>query len=282
MAGRDGDQILAPIVVSGAGAFNTFKKLLPPPVVPRTVLDKLDAVGPSCSFVYLFVGMEGTPEELRLRSSNIWHWPADDADLDYDAMIERFRKDPHHAPIPMFIGFPCAKDSTWNTRYPGKANAVILTMADYDWFAKWEDKKQGKRGADYDEFKKLFEKRILEEGLYHYYPQTRGKVVHTDVGSPVTFNYYIGSRRGEVYGLDCSAAGRYVSDDWLRPKTQIPGVYLTGQDVTTSGVTGALMAGVLTAHSVLGYGGVLDILSGRNLVEDLWHLDAKQGKSKTM
>jgi hypothetical protein len=27
----------------------------------------------------------------------------------------------------------------------------------------WEGTKQGKRGADYDEFKKVFEQRILEE-----------------------------------------------------------------------------------------------------------------------
>ena len=38
------------------------------------------------------------------------------------------------------------------------------------------------------------------------------------------------------------------------------------------------MAGILTAHSVAGYGGPVDIASGRNMVEDLWHLDAKNQK----
>ena len=34
----------------------------------------------------------------------------------------------------------------------------------------------------------------------------------------------------------------------------------------------AIMGGVLTAHSVLNYGTILDILSGRNLINDLYHL----------
>ena len=174
----------------------------------------------------------------------------------------------------MFLGFPCAKDSTWAARYPGKSNAVILAMCKYEWFEKWKDEPQGKRGEEYDKLKAVFERRILEEGLYHHYPQCRGKVRHTSVGSSLTFNHYLNSERGEVYGLEAHPE-RFEAEDWLRPETPLPGLFLTGQDVTTLGVTGALMSGILTAHSVLGYGGPLDLASGRNLVEDLWHLDAK-------
>ena len=91
-------------------------------------------------------------------------------------MLEKFYKDPENAPIPLFIGFPCAKDSTWETRYPGKSNSVIMTMAKYDLFEKWKDTKLKKRGEDYLNLKDMFKERILEEGLYKYYPKTRGKV----------------------------------------------------------------------------------------------------------
>lgn len=37
--------------------------------------------------------------------------------------------------------------------------------------------------------------------------------------------------------------------------------------------------GILTAHSVMGYGGPSDIVSGRNMVEDLWHLDERNKKA---
>ena len=114
--------------------------------------------------------------------------------------------------------------------------------------------------------------RILEEGLYHYYPKTKGKVKYCEVGSPLTFNHYIGSQRGECYGLDNKPI-RYQHDDWLIPKTHIKGLYLTGIDITSVGFTGGLMAGVLTAHSVLGYGTLTDLVSGRNLIGDIININ---------
>ena len=284
---ENGDRIFAPQVISACGVFNTYKKLLPAQAVPPGIVSKIDRIGTSCTMMYLFVGMKGTPSELKLRSSNIWHWP----EADYDKMLDKFMEDPHNAPIPMFLGFPCAKDSTWEARFPGRSNSVILTMADYRWFEKWgstswpntandkagkrETGKDGATQADYDEFKKMFERRILEEGLYKYYPQTRGKVDFTMVGSSLTFNYYLRSHRGEVYGLE-SHPERFQADDWLRARSAVPGLYMTGQDVTTLGVTGALMSGIITAHATLGYGGIDDLLSGRNLVEDIWHLEARE------
>ena len=87
----------------------------------------------------------------------------------------------------------------------------------------------------------------------------------------LTFNHYLRSHQGEVYGL-ASHPTRFQADDWLRPRTPVGGLFMTGQDVTTLGVTGALMSGVLTAHAALGYGTLTDLISGRNLVEDLEHL----------
>lgn len=262
--------IYAPTIISACGVLNTYNKLLPKEVVPRNILTKVNKIGPSGTMVYLFVGMNDTPENLKLRSSNIWHWPTDNGD--YDAMLENFYNDPDNAPIPMFIGFPCAKDSTWSERYPGKSNAVILTMIDYKLFEQWENTTQGKRGNDYEILKQHFENRILEEGLYKYYPQCREKVDFTLVGSPLTFNYYIGSQKGEVYGLN-GVCERFKINDWLRPETDVNGLYLTGCDITTLGVTGGIMSGILTAHAVAGYGSILDMISGKNMIEDIMNLD---------
>lgn len=154
-----------------------------------------------------------------------------------------------------------------------------MTVQKHEWWEEWKDNRQGHRGADYEEKKKRIGDRILEEGLYHYYPQTRGKVTYQMTGSSLTFNHFIGSQKGEVYGLD-STPQRFQPgphQEWLRPRMPgIQGGFQTGVDVTTLGVTGGLMAGILTAHDILGYGTLTDLLSGRNLVEDLWHLEASQ------
>jgi len=43
-----------------------------------------------------------------------------------------------------------------------------------------------------------------------------------------------------------------MSQDWLRPRTRIPGLYLTGQDIMSCGVAGAMMGGVASAVSIAG------------------------------
>lgn len=263
----NGDKIYADKIISDAGINNTFKKLIPENKVSKKMLKLIDNIGVSCSLMYLFVGMKGSPSELKLRSSNIWSWP----ERDYDEMLRKFYENPKEAPIPLFIGFPCAKDSTWEKRFPNKSTAVIMTMAKYEWFEEWESSRFNRRGDNYKDFKKIFEKRILEEGLYKYYPQTKGKVEFTEVGSPLTFNHYLGSVKGEVYGANATP-NRFQPNDLLRPKTSIENFYLTGQDVTTLGFTGAMMAGILTASEIQGYGTIKDMIMGRNIITDLENL----------
>ena len=44
-------------------------------------------------------------------------------------------------PPVLFISFPCAKDITWDERFPGKSNALVIIPASYEWFAQWEDER---------------------------------------------------------------------------------------------------------------------------------------------
>ncbi|MEJ2577421.1 MAG: FAD-dependent oxidoreductase, partial [Gammaproteobacteria bacterium] len=45
------------------------------------------------------------------------------------------------------------------------------------------------------------------------------------------------------------------AQDWLRPKTEIPGLYLAGQDVVSCGVVGAMVGGLLAAVQLGGLKG---------------------------
>lgn len=264
---KGGVEIKSKIVIASCGVSNTWKRLVPKEYVPRSIIEKIDKTGYSGSFCYVFIGMNKSPEELELRSNNIWHWPSEN----YSEMIQTFYKDPLSAPIPMFIGFPCTKDSTWNERFPGKSNAVILTLSKYEQFEEWKDNRQGHRGVEYNELKNKISERILNEGLYHYFPKTKGTVDYISTSTPITFNHFIGSTKGEAYGLAFNKE-RCQLDDWLKPSTHIPNLFQTGQDIVTLGVAGAISSGELTANDILGYGNISDIISGRDLVKDLQHV----------
>jgi phytoene dehydrogenase-like protein len=57
--------------------------------------------------------------------------------------------------------------------------------------------------------------------------------------------FYIASPHGESYGLAHTPA-RY-RQDWLQPRTPLPGLLLCGQDVVSAGVMGAQMGGFFAA-----------------------------------
>jgi len=62
--------------------------------------------------------------------------------------------------------------------------------------------------------------------------------------------YFCGWNRGELYGLNHDPAR--FQQDWLRPRTRVPGLWLTGQDVMSCGVAGAMMGGMASATAIAG------------------------------
>jgi all-trans-retinol 13,14-reductase len=270
----NGDKIYAKKVVSAVGLNTTFNSLIPDELLENDSVNKykkiIDKIGSSTGFIYCFVNLEGTAEELGIRDSNIWVYP----DKDYDKLLETFEADIQHNPMPMFIASSSAKDSSWNERYPNKSSMILLTLAKKEWFEQWENETCMKRNLDYKDLKEFMAQRLINEGLYTFYPKTKGKITHYEVGTPLTNQFYLGCLDGEGYGLDTTNY-RYSVAHELRPETPIKNLYLTGQDICTLGFTGALMGGILTAHSILGYGSFMDLLSGRNLIGDLIKLEKK-------
>ena len=63
-------------------------------------------------------------------------------------------------------------------------------------------------------------------------------------------DWFAGYHHGELYGL--AHTPERMQQKWLRPQSKIPGLWLTGQDILTCGVTGAMMAGMLTTMSMVG------------------------------
>ena len=85
--------------------------------------------------------------------------------------------------------------------------------------------------------------------LYELEPQTEGKVDFYELSTPLTTKKFVNYERGEIYGLEHTP--ERFENKFLRPHTGIKGFYLTGQDISTAGVVGAMAAGLLTTSAVL-------------------------------
>ncbi len=243
---KDGHVIECRCVISSAGVSNTFGRLLPEAVSESLGYDrKLKSVEPSFAHLGIYAGLQGTAEELGLPKTNFWIYPSNDN----DGNVERFMQDPDAEFPVVYISFPSAKDPDYLNRHPGTATIEIVAPAPYEWFEKWRDETWGKRGDDYEALKQKFGERLMEH-LYDKLPQLRGKVDYWEVSTPLSTNWFGGYQQGELYGL--SHTPDRLKQKWLRPKTDIDGLWLTGQDILTCGVTGAMMAGMLTTTSIVG------------------------------
>jgi len=263
-------EIMAPMIISSAGLYNTFQKLLPKEIANKSYYtDICNTLEPGGGAMNVFLGLNKSKEELGLKRQNTWAFTTNDVN---GAGEEYFALDASKAmssEIPLlFISFPSAKDPEWD-KHPGrkgKSTCAIVTLAQWSWFKEWEDNAVKKRGDGYDEIKKTIGDQMIEQTC-KLYPQIRDCIDFIEIGSPVTNKYYIGQPHGEIYGLDHTRE-RFdpLMVAKLRPKTDIPGLILTGQDILSCGFTGALFAGVLGAQAALGRNVMGDLISLHNKI----------------
>ncbi len=244
---QDGHVFKAKNIVSSAGIFTTYNKLLPPAIVEKHQLRKnLQKINPSVAHVSLYIGLEGTPEALQIPKTNYWVYPNGD---DHDTCVDNYLNDLSQ-PFPVvYMSFPCAKDPDWSNRYPGKSTIDIITLVPYETFEKWSNTSWKKRGDDYEAIKETISQRLLEE-LYKQLPQVKGKIACYELSTPITTQHFVNYHKGEIYGLDHSPSR--FRQPFLKPRTPIKNFYLTGQDIATAGVAGALFSGALTSIAMTG------------------------------
>ena len=135
------------------------------------------------------------------------------------------------------------------------AEAVtLMTYMRYEEVAKWAHtfntvSNEESRGEDYEAFKRakaeklfdLVEKRFpgFRSGIQSYYSAT-----------PLSVRDYIGTADGSLYGIVKDY--REPLKTFISPRTKIPNLYLTGQNLNLHGVLGVTVSAVLTCSEILG------------------------------
>jgi all-trans-retinol 13,14-reductase len=242
----DGREFRSGVVLSDAGAANTFERLLPP-IFPAldSLRRRLRGLQPSTAHVSLYVGLSKSDAELGLQGTNLWVYPS----FDHDANVEHFARD-INAPLPgVYLSFPSAKDPDFQSRHPGKSTVEVITMLPYAAFDHWEDTRWKRRGDEYDALKERLGTRLLAE-LKRQVPSVASNIAYTELSTPLTTRHFMNYGHGEIYGI-ASTPDRFLTRE-LGARTPIRGLYLTGQDAASLGVVGALYGGVIGASAAAG------------------------------
>ncbi|MDZ4846572.1 MAG: NAD(P)/FAD-dependent oxidoreductase [Chitinophagales bacterium] len=242
----DGKELYADTIISNAGIINTYRKLIPAEIGKHYgMADLVKKVTPSAAHVSLYIGLQHTAKDLNLPKANYWIYPDN---YDHDENLQNYLDNPD-APLPVtYISFPAAKDPEFEKYYPGRSTIEIIGFMPYERFAKWEGTQWNHRGEEYEAFKEKLSQKLLEQ-LYRFEPQVKGKIDVYEMSTPLSTANFVNYARGEIYGIN-HTPDRFALK-FLRPATPVKNLYLTGQDIATCGVAGALMSGLLTASAIL-------------------------------
>ncbi len=241
----NGEKIYATNIISDAGIYNSFSKLLPTKTQKEHQLkDKLKNLEPSAAHVGLYLGLKGSTKELHLPACNYWIFPAE---YNHELNQKRYKNFDSELPV-TYLSFPSAKDPEWQKNHPEKSLAEAVIIIPYAWFTEWEKTSWKKRGADYEQLKQRLADQMLEV-IYRVKPEIKGKIEYMEVSTPLTTKQFSNHQHGEIYGA--AFTPKRFRQPFLTPRTPVKNFYLTGQDASATGITGSTMGGVLCATVIL-------------------------------
>jgi all-trans-retinol 13,14-reductase len=238
---QDGAEERCPRVFSDVGARNTITQLLPAPWRESEWAREITALRPSACHIGMYLGFEGDIRSRGATSSNHWFYESLD-------IADGLWRDPMHrlsAPA-LYVTFPSLKQPRGDALRE-MHTAELITFTDWEVFSPWENSQLGQRPADYLALKATLSSLLMSQFARHF-PALAPLVVHTELSTPLSSVAFTAAEHGGVYGLEASPR-RFLSTA-LRAKTPVAGLYLTGQDVGSTGITGAMMGGMLSAAAL--------------------------------
>lgn len=239
---QSGQEIFAPKIISAAGAKATVSQLIPEDYRKGPWAESIAALKQSPSYICLNIGFEGDILAAGATVSNQWFfdtWSMEAPEWDV--------ADPKTTAPILYLSFPSLKDPKHDAGEKGRQTGEVVTFVPWASFEKWKNTRRGKRDSDYIQFKKSIEERIVAQ-LRKKIPKLMNLMVHHELSTPLSAQFFINAPQGAIYGLEATPA-RFTSYS-LRTRTPIKNLYLAGGDVATLGITGAMMGGILAAATI--------------------------------
>ena len=241
---QNGEIIKAKRIVSNADPAATYK-LVGHENLSTKLLKKLNATRYSVTSLMFFISVDMDVREAGLDSGNIWYMPHNDMDKIYEDLtkISILEKDEFDS---MFISCSSLKDPL---SYNGRHHTIeAVTFIDYDSFKAYHADRD-ERDEKYLKIKERLCEKLMNT-FKRILPAVHKNIVHLELGTPITNEYYINSTKGNVYGTE---KGFWQTGPFsFTAKTEIENLYMCGSSIMSHGVAGASYSGVKTAAEILG------------------------------
>ena len=224
---ENGQEILAPVVVSNADILQTFEHLVGAGNTPVNYLKKLHSMEISMSVFVVYIATDIDRDSLK-KSHEIFIYENYDHQASYDASMENR--------ITWFSA-TVLTNSDPSLAPDGTHLIMLSTLLPYS-STNWREQKYN------------FQQQLLDKAE-QYFPGLSDHLLFVESGTPRTMQRYTLNHQGSAYGWNPSPSQTGPS----RPavKSPIPGLYLASHWTQPGGgVNGVSIAGVMAAQSILG------------------------------
>ena len=153
----------------------------------------------------------------------------------------------HQKNIPVKGLLICARPPEDGSEYLQQLD--LLTPMTWDKLKPWTETHIGHRGESYTGMKRLLADeciRLAEQ----FIPGLRNSVTQAYVSTPLTYRDYTGTPEGSAYGIRKDY--RYPMMTLLSPRTPLPNLLLTGQNLILHGIHGVTLTALFTCAEIVG------------------------------
>ncbi len=162
------------------------------------------------------------------------------------------------------ILFSCTPVPPKDSKYA--ESLAVMTYMDFNEVAEWSESfntiaTKNRRGETYEEFKRKKEEVILKH-LEVRFPGINKAIKNVYSSTPLTYRDYIGNEDGALYGIKKNSNN--ILNSTINPKTRIPNLFLTGQNLIFHGVLGATIGALVTCFQFVDNKYLIDKIKAAN------------------
>ena len=236
----EGEEFRAATVVSAIGAGETVHRLLPPEVRQQDWAVEIAGLNPSLCHFEIYLGFEGDIARHGATRSNHWFHETWETGSGVWSDLE--------CPIPMvFASFPSLKDTTHDPGPSNRHTGQFMVLADWSTVAEFAGGGATQGPEEWATLKQDIEQRMMDFYIDKF-PALAPMIVYRELGTPLATAKFTAHEKGGFYGLETTP--RRVLSEALSPRTPVPGLFLSGQDVVSPGIAGSMWGGLLCAAAI--------------------------------
>lgn len=231
----NGERIYAKNVISSLHPAATLALLGANSVLRKSYCTRICSLSNTYGFFTTYLLLR--PGTVLCGNRNHWYYNTDDV-----WSINKGRYKGYDLPYALVVSQP-------NSHNVYTEVITVLTPMSKSCFERWEDTKTGKRGSDYEQFKREYSELIVDF-VCRYNPGWRSCIESIHTASPLTYRDYTGTPDGSAYG---------VIKDYHNPlaacipvRMKIPNLLLTGQNINIHGCLGTSISAVATCGALVG------------------------------